>query len=74
MKKTWLLYCRYALSGLRVYRTITDDLYNIIGYLHSNSIETIKRIDYNEETPERLAFWESEGVKIYDLKGHYDHK
>lgn len=73
MAKTWLLYCRYALSGLRVYRTTTDDLYNIIGYLHSNSIETIERIDYNVETPGRLAFWEERGVKIYDLKGRYYH-
>ena len=73
MTKTWLLYCRYALKGLVIYRTTTDDLYNIIGYLCSNSIEHIERIDYNVETPERLEFWREHGKTIHDLKSHYYH-
>lgn len=71
--KTWLLYARYALQGLIVYRTTTDDLYNIVGYLHSNSIETIERIDYTVETPAKRQFWTDRNVRIHDLKSHYEH-
>ena len=73
MKKTWLLYCRYALTGLVIYRTTTEDLYNVIGYLHSTSLEHIDSIWYNEETPARVEFWRNEGKSIHDLRGYYPH-
>ena len=73
MKKTWLLYCTYARTGLVIYRTTTADLYNVIGYLHSNSIEQIKQIWYNEETPDRVEFWRKYGKIIHELRGYYPH-
>ena len=49
--KTYKVYISYALSGV-VSKYITCDsitgLYEYIGYLYSNSIERITRVDYYE--------------------------
>lgn len=66
--KEYLVKVRYALSGLRVYKVKTNNIYRIIGKLHCTSIEHIERIDYSRCTPEREQFWVDEGYKINDYK------
>lgn len=64
--KEYLVKVRYALSGLRVYKIKTDNIYRIIGKIHCTSIEHIERIDYSRHTPEREQYWIDEGFAIND--------
>lgn len=64
--KEYLVKVRYALSGLRVYKIKTDNIYRIIGKFHCTSIEHIERIDYSRHTPEREQYWVDEGFTIND--------
>lgn len=62
--KEYLVKVRYALSGLRVYKVKTDNIYRIVGKFYCTSLEHIERIDYSKWTPEREKFWVDEGYKI----------
>ena len=62
--REYLVKVRYALSGLRVYRVRTDNIYRIVGKFYCTSIEKIDRIDYSIYTPEREQFWIDEGYEI----------
>lgn len=62
--KEYLVKVRYALSGLRVYRVRTDNIYRIVGKFYCTSLEKIDRIDYSIYTPEREKFWVSEGYEV----------
>lgn len=62
----YLVKVRYALSGLKVYRVKTDNIYRIIGKFYCASLENIDRIDYSRYTSEKEAFWISEGFAIND--------
>lgn len=64
--KEYLVKVRYALSGLRVYKIKTDNIYRIVGKLYCSSLEHIERIDYSKWTPEREQFWISEGYTVND--------
>ena len=66
--KEYLVYVRYALSGLFVYKVQTDNIYRIIGKIYCTSIEHIDRVDYSRFTPARELFWKKEGYKIRDYK------
>lgn len=65
--KTYLIYVRYALSGLRIYKIETNDIYHIIGKLYCNSIERIERVDYNIYTENRYQFWKNADFNIVTL-------
>ena len=46
---TYILYVKYALQGLLTFKVEVEnnwDLFAIIGYLYSTSLEKIERIDY----------------------------
>ena len=60
----YLVKVNYVLSGLKVYRVKTDNIYRIIGKLYCTSLDHITRIDYSRYTSEREAFWISEGFEI----------
>lgn len=62
--KEYLVKVRYALSGLRVFKVKTDNIYRVVGKFYCTSIEHIERIDYSRYTPEREQFWIDEGYKI----------
>ena len=62
--REYLLKVRYELSGLRVYRVKTDNIYRIVGKFYCTSLEHISRIDYSRYTSEREAFWINKGFKI----------
>ena len=62
--KEYLVKVRYALSGLRVFRVKTDNIYRIVGKFYCTSLERIDRIDYSVYTPEREKFWVSEGYEV----------
>lgn len=64
----YLVKVRYSLSGLRVYKVKTDNIYRIVGKIYSTSLEAIKRIDYSIYKPEREQFWIDNGYKIYEYK------
>ena len=62
--KEYLVKVRYALSGLKVFRVRTDNIYRIVGKFYCTSLEKIDRIDYSVYTPEREKFWVSEGYEV----------
>lgn len=62
--REYLLKMRYELSGLRVYRVKTDNIYRIVGKFYCTSLEHISRIDYSRYTSEREVFWINKGFKI----------
>ena len=62
--KEYLVKVRYALSGLKVFKVKTDNIYRIVGKFYCTSIERIERIDYSRYTAEREQFWIDEGYKI----------
>lgn len=62
--KEYLVKVRYALSGLRVFRVRTDNIYRIVGKFYCTSLERIDRIDYSIYTSEREKFWISEGYEV----------
>lgn len=66
--REYLVKVRYALSGLKVYRVKTDNIYRIIGKFYCTSLEHISRIDYSRYTSERETFWISEGFKINEYR------
>ena len=60
--KTWKLMIRKAFSEMMVrYVTVPSkwDLYGVIGYLYSNSLEEIKRIDYKEIKGDLQEDWDA---------------
>ena len=62
--REYLVKVRYALSGLKVFKIKTDNIYQIIGKFYCTSIEHIERINYSRWTSEREKFWVDEGYKI----------
>lgn len=64
----YLVKVRYALSGVRVYKIKTDNIYRIVGKFYCTSLEHIERIDYSRWSPEREQFWVNEGYKINEYK------
>lgn len=69
--REYLVKVRYSLSGLKVFKIKTDNIYRIIGKFYCTSIENIKRIDYSTYTPEREQFWVNEG---YEIKNYTEPK
>ena len=60
--KTWKLMIRLSMSGMMVrYVTVPSkwDLYGVIGYLYSNSLEGIERIDYKEIKGDLQEDWDA---------------
>ena len=64
--REYLVKVNYALSGLKVYRVKTDNIYRIIGKFYCTSLEHITRIDYSRYTSERESFWISEGFEVIE--------
>lgn len=62
--KEYLIKVRYALSGLRVFKIKTNNIYRVIGKFYCTSMEHIDRIDYSRYTVERENFWISSGYEI----------
>lgn len=62
--KEYIVEVHYSLSGLKVYRVKTDNIYRIIGKIYCTSSELIYEIDYPEYLPEREAFWVDEGFEV----------
>lgn len=60
----YLLYVRYAISGLAVYEVKTDDIFHIIGKAHYYSPERINWFQFVEDTPSRREFWAQQGRAI----------
>lgn len=67
--KEYLVKVRYALSGLKVFKVKTDNIYRIVGKFYCTSIERIERIDYSQYTAEREQFWIDEG---YEINGYIE--
>ena len=72
MKTWWYLYYKPALSSFKRKKVLIDskwDLYAIIGYIQSHSIESIPRIDY-EVCPDVDSdrFKETEEINLNHLK------
>lgn len=65
--KIYLIYVRYALSGIQIYKIETNDIYHVIGKLYCNSIEQIQRINYNTYTETRREYWTTQGLSITTL-------
>ena len=71
--KTFLLYVRqYDICindyRLYIYKVTTDNIYRVIGKMYCNSLEHIKRIDYNEYHEEREGFWLERGYTVEEYK------
>ena len=67
---THLLYVRkYSIFKndyeLFVYGVNTNDIYHTIGEYLTQSIEHIKRIDYNICTQERIDYWKNNGYIFF---------
>ena len=69
--REYLVKVKYSLSGLKVFKIKTDNIYRIIGKFYCTSIENIERIDYSTYTPEREQFWVNEG---YEIKNYTEPK
>ena len=69
------LYIDYALSGVKKKRVRVEskwDLFGVIGFLHSTSLENINRISYKVVTGESCdgeADWMKNPKKNYSSKG-----
>ena len=66
--KEYLVKVGYALSGVRVYKIKTDNIYRIVGKFYCTSLEHIERLYYSRYTPEREQFWVDKGYKINEYK------
>lgn len=71
--KTYFIYVRKFsfLTGsyeLYVYKTITDNIYRVIGKIFVTTLERIERLDFNLWTPAREQFWIDEGKEIINYK------
>lgn len=62
--KEYFVKVNYALSGIKVYRVKTDNIYRIIGKFYCTSLERITRIDCSRYTSERETFWIGKGFEI----------
>ncbi len=67
--KTYLLKVRqYDITinnyKLKVYKVTTDNIYRVIGKIHSTALEHIERIDYSEWLEEREKFWIDRGYTV----------
>lgn len=66
--REYLVKVQYALSGLKVYRVKTDNIYRIIGKFYCTSFERIDRVDYSRCNQEREKYWENEGFEINEYR------
>ena len=66
--REYLVKVQYALSGLKVYRVKTDNIYRIIGKFYCTSLERINMIYYSRYTSEKEAFWISEDFEINEYR------
>lgn len=71
--KTYLLKVRqYDITKndyiLKVFKVTTDNIYRVIGKLHSTALEHIERIDYSEWLEEREKFWTDRGYTVANFK------
>lgn len=69
--REYLVKVKYSLSGLKVFKIKTDNIYRIIGKFYCTSIENIERIDYSTYTAEREQYWIDEG---YEIKNYTEPK
>lgn len=65
-ERLYLIKIRRALSGVKVFKVKTNNIYRIIGKIYSTSLKKIDRVDYSRWSPEREQFWRSEGFTIDD--------
>lgn len=76
MKQIYILYVRYSLSGLLTYQVEIKckwDLFAVIGYLYSTSLEKIERIDYTTiDKASEEALKDSFKINYEDVKRRYD--
>jgi len=61
VRKYSILHNDYVLV---VYRTKTTDVYHTMGEIKARSMEEIKRIDWNDYTPEHENYWKEHGYEI----------
>lgn len=66
--REYLVKVQYALSGIKVYRVKTDNIYRIIGKFYCTSLERIDRVDYSRCNKEREKYWENECFEINEYK------
>ncbi len=66
--REYLVKVQYALSGLKVYRVKTDNIYRIIGKIYCTSLEHINRVNYSKHTSKKEAFWINEGYEINEYR------
>lgn len=71
IEKDMLFYVRkYSIMHndyiLVIYRAKTTDIYHTMGEIKARSLEQVKRIDWNDYSPERAKYWEEHGYEIYD--------
>ncbi len=62
--REYLIRVRYALSGLKIYKVKTDNIYRIIGKFYCTSFERINRINYSRCNRGSERYWENEGFEI----------
>lgn len=62
--REYIVKVQYALSGLKVYRVKTDNIYRIIGKFYCTSLEHINRIDYSRYNQEREKYWRNNGFEV----------
>lgn len=66
--REYLVKVQYVLSGLKVYRVKTDNIYRIIGKFYCTSLEHINRVDYSRCNQKREKYWENEGFEINEYR------
>lgn len=72
MKKDYLFYVRFNLSGLFVYHCFTDDPFHVSGEMHYRCDEHIDRLDFVEQTETKLDYLKEKGLKIHEWRNKYD--
>lgn len=72
MKKDYLFYVRYCMSGLYVYHCFTDDPFHVVGEMIYRCEEHINRVDFVEQTENKLNYLREEGLKIHEWRNKYD--
>lgn len=70
--KDYLFYVRYCMSGLFVFHCKTQDAFHVIGEMVYRAEEHIERIQFVEQTDDKLKFWAEKGYKIREWKNKYE--
>lgn len=75
--KDYLFYVRqFSLfsgpNSLYVYHCKTNDPYHVIGEMYYRSQTQIEKIDFVEQTEEKLKYWKQEDKEIIEWRNKYD--